>query len=72
MKIGITFTSALFMSIGQVLVMPAAIVADYFVNKYVLPWPAFVGIGLIIISFAVMNIGQYFAEKKADSVFGNK
>lgn len=45
------------MSVGQVLVMPASIIADIFINKYFLPWPAYVGIGLVILGTSLL---EYF------------
>lgn len=54
-QVGIMYTSALFISVGQVLVMPASIIADFFFNHYVLPWPAFIGIGLVVAGYFFMN-----------------
>lgn len=46
--------------------MPASIVADWFINKYLLPWPAYIGIGLVIASFVMLNIAEYLSEKEEE------
>lgn len=65
--VGIAYTSALFISVGQVLIMPASMLADWVWNSYVLPWPAFGGVALVIGGFAVMVAADYFAEKEKNA-----
>jgi len=62
--VGIMYTSALFMSVGQVLIMPASVLADILYNGYFLPWQAYAGIGLVIVGFIVMNVAEYLVERE--------
>ena len=44
--------------VGTILGIPTSVIVDWMVQKYLLPWQAFIGIGLIILGFA----GFAFAE----------
>lgn len=44
--------------------MPASILADKFAYDYVLPWPAFLGILLVVVGFLGLNLAEEIAFLK--------
>ena len=43
--------------------MPASIAADYLLNRYLLPWEAYLGIALVIGGFVMMNVAEQLQER---------
>ena len=41
--------------------IPASVIVDWLVQKYLLPWQAFIGIGLIILGFMGFAIAEFLA-----------
>ena len=39
--------------------IPASVIVDWMVQKYLLPWQAFIGIGLIVLGFAGFAIAEF-------------
>lgn len=62
--IGIAFTSPLFMTVGSVLTIPTSVLADKIIQNYVLPVWAFLGMGVIMIGFILLNVDEYLRMKK--------
>ena len=62
--IGIALSSPLFMTVGTVLAVPSSVLVDWIVHGYVLPWPAFVGIGVILVSFVGFTVSEYVAGRR--------
>ena len=65
--VGIAFTSPLFITVGSILTIPVSVLADKFVNNFLLPVWAFIGMALIMVGFLLLNIDVYLkmrAEKE--------
>ena len=45
--------------VGTILAIPASVIVDWLVQKYLLPWQAFIGIGLIILGFAGFAFSEF-------------
>lgn len=54
------------MSVGQILIIPASILADMAFNSYVLPPMSFVGMGLITSGFVCVVVAQYLSIRKEE------
>ena len=46
--------------VGTILVIPASVIVDWMVQKYLLPWQSFIGIGLIIIGFGGLTFSEFY------------
>ena len=56
--LGILLSSPLFMTVGSILTIPVAVVADMIVHHYVMPWLGFLGIALIVLGFLGLNLSE--------------
>jgi len=54
--VGVQLCGPLFMSIGSLMTIPVSVIIDKIFNHYVLPWPSFLGIFLIVLGFVGINI----------------
>ena len=46
--------------VGTILAIPASVIVDWLVQKYLLPWQAFIGIGLIVLGFGGFASSEFF------------
>jgi len=61
---GVYLTSPLFMSLGSLLTVPVSVVVDKIRYDFVLPWPAFIGMGFIAAGFILMNVSEHIGFMK--------
>jgi len=54
------------MAVGSTLSIPATLLADWIYNRYVLPWPAALGVAILVAGVAVYYIAEILIslEKK--------
>lgn len=64
MLVALALNSPLFNSLGQILSMPASILADWLLYGFLLPPLAFLGIGLVAVGFVLFNIAEWLLRKK--------
>ena len=54
-------------SVGVVLTVPASVVVDWLVRRYLLPWQAFLGIAIILIGFFSLIFSEYWGSRYHDN-----
>jgi len=62
--VSIVLSSPLFTSVGTILAIPASVVVDLMVHRFLLPWQAGVGIALIIVGFGSFTLSEFVATRR--------